>query len=244
MKPELISRSVLSRDQLITRYCAAGATVAAMVGAATSADASVVFINFNSQVIVDTNLSDTSFTFFSFDLDNDGRVDFSLGQRLSGGTGGAILTRPTAAPTLGVIAQTFNAYNYASVLAAGANVGGTITNFAPLIGTGFANRASLWSAVGYPNSKWGPNQTTGFLGIQFTLGTGQVANGFIQLTIADGTGGTPRAITLIGAGYETSGGAIVAQNQPAIPEPSTTLGLVALGAAGLMAHRSRVAAKA
>ena len=236
------SLSTSSRDRRLSRYCAAGAGVAAMVGAATSADASIVFINFNNQVVVDTNLADTSFALFPFDLDGDGRADFNLGQRVSGGTGGAIITRPSAAPNLGVIAQTANGYNYASLLAAGANIGGTVTNFIALTGTLFANRASLWS-VGSPGEQWGPGQTTGFLGIRFTLGTGQVVNGFIQLTISDGTGATPHSITLIGAGYETSGGPIVAQNQPAVPEPSTTLGLVALGAAGLMAHRRRTAAK-
>ncbi len=225
------------RDAKIRRYCAAG-LAAGFVGAVTTADASVVFVNFN-QTFVDSNTTDTSFTLFNFDLNNDGTVDFQLGQRIGAGTGGVIIVRPTTTPSLQVIGISSSGYNYGSRLAAGANIGGTTNNFISLNGTGFGQRASLVSGNGFPNSEWvsasGPS--TGFLGIKFTVG-GVLVNGYLQLSISDGTGATPRALTVIRAAYETSGGAITTV---AVPEPSTTLGLLALGATGLVAYRRRAA---
>jgi hypothetical protein len=231
-------------DAKIGRYCAAG-VAAGFVGVVTTADAAPVYINYNNQIIRDTNLGDTSFTLFNFDLNNDGQVDFALGQRISGGTGGVIIVRPTTTPALQVIGISSSSYNYAARLAAGANIGGTTNNFINLSGTGFGARASLVSGNGFPNSQWvaAPGSSSmGFLGIKFQIG-GQLVNGFVQLSISDGTGATPRTITLMGAGYETTPGAAI--TAVAVPEPTTTsLGLLALGALGLVAHRRRTAAKA
>ena len=248
MLHEIVKSSSLAtsdRDAKIRRYCAASAA-AGLVGVVTTADASVVFVNY-SQTLADTNTADTSFTLFNFDLNNDGVVDFQLGQRIGptatnpAVTGGAAFFNPNS-PThfLAVVGLTSGGYNYAARLAAGANIGGTTNNFIALTGTGFGQRARLVSQNGFSNSQWAAanGQTaSGFLGIKFTIGGTQV-NGYVQLSISDGQGATPRAITVIRAAYETSGDAITAG---AVPEPSTTLGLLALGATGLMAHRRRAA---
>ncbi len=233
-----------SRETRLSRYCAAGAGAAVLAGTVTTADASIVFVNFNNQVIIDTNTGDASFSTFNFDLNGDGTTDFRLGQRISGGTGGALILSPTGG-TLGVVGITSSGFNYGGRLAAGFQIGPS-AGFVTLSGTGFPSRASLVSGNGFPGSQWVADpgtSATGYLGIQFTIG-GQLVYGWLHLSISDGTGATPRAITLIDAAYETAAGTVILAG--AVPEPSTitSLGLVALGSVGLIAHRRRKASAA
>src|SRR3954470_23040079 len=75
------------RSSRLGRYCAAGAGAAVIAGAITTADAGIVFINFNNQVFSDTTPQDGASTFFTsgiagnFDFNNDGIIDFRLRQR-------------------------------------------------------------------------------------------------------------------------------------------------------------------
>ena len=97
--------------------------------------------------------------------------------------------------------------------------------------------------MGFPNSQWAtPSPATGYLGIRFT-GVNGTEYGWIQLSVAGNTNPNARQITLIGAGYQTTPNTAIAAG--AVPEPSTmaTLGLAALGAAGLAVNRRRAAAK-
>ncbi len=229
------------RDLRLLRYCATGLGAAAVTGAVTQADAAIVFVNYNNQVVLDTTPADSTFTLFSFDLDGNGTIDFRLGQR-TGDTngGGAIVLAPTGG-TLGVIGISSSGYNYAGRLGGGVNVGPG-AGFLNLTGSGFGARASLASGNGFPNSQWAsPSPSTGYLGLRFTGVGGVTQYAWLQLTVDGNTNPGARKITLIGAAFENTGAAI---QTGAVPEPTTTsLGLLALGAFGLMAHRKRTAAR-
>lgn len=228
------------RDHRLARYCAAGAAgVAAFAGAVTTADASIVFVNYNNQVLLDTAPGNGTFSLFSFDLDGNGTTDFGLGQRSGDASGGgAIILSPTGG-TLGVVGINSNSYNYAARLGLGANIGPS-ANFLTLTGIGFSARASLASGVGFSNSQWAsPSPSTGYLGIRFTGASGFTEYAWINLTVAGNTNPGARQITLLGAAYENTGDVIAAG---AVPEPST-LALVALGSVGLAAYRRRAKAK-
>lgn len=226
-------------------YCVAGAGAAAVMGAVTTADAAVVFTNYNNQTFTDTNPADTSFTLFNFDIDGNGTTDIRIGQRngLAAGTGGgAIVLSPTGG-TLGVVGNSFSGYNYAARLGAGANIGPTVA-FLTLSGSGFAARASLASNNGFTNSQWAaPSPSTGYLGIRFT-GVNGTEFAYLHLSIAGNTATVPRQITLLDGAYEsTANTAILAGAGAPVPEPSS-MALVALGGVGLAAYRRRAKAKA
>src|ERR1700761_8899924 len=79
------------REHRLVRYCAAGLGAAAFTGALTTADASIVFVNYGGQVVTDQVPGDGAFFSTSFDLNNDGTSDFQLavlnGQANGGGAG-------------------------------------------------------------------------------------------------------------------------------------------------------------
>ena len=108
-----------------------------------------------------------------------------------------------------------------------------------LASTGFAARVSLASGAGFTLSQWAtPSPSTGYLGIRFTGVGGVTEYGYVNLTVAGNTNPGARQITLIGAGYEDTGAAILAGAGAPVPEPST-LALLALGGVGIAAYRRR-----
>lgn len=238
----MVNASNPARESRLLRYCAAGAGAAVAVGAVTNADAAIVYTNYNNQTFTDTNPADASFTLFNFDIDGNGTSDIGIGQRngLSAGTGGgAIVVAPTGG-TLGIVGSSSLGYNYAARLTAGANIGAGAA-FLTLTGTGFPGRASLASNTGFPLSQWAtPSPSVGYIGIRFT-GVNGTEYAYLHLSIASNTAAVPRQITLLDGAYQSTPNTAIAAG--AVPEPSTTcLGLVALGAAGLVAHRRRTAA--
>ena len=225
------------RESRLARYCAVGAGAAVCAGAVTTADASIVFINYGGQVLTDAVPGNGDFGDTSFDLNNDGAFDFALGIGNGESFGGAAAILAPFGGSLGVAGLTNNGYYYGSKLALGANIGP---------GTGFLNlsptreTASLAFADGYPSSQW-LDSSPGYLGIRFTI-NGQSIYGWVRISVAPNVEPGARNITIYDAAYETDGTAIDAG---AVPEPSTTsLGLLALGMAGLIAHRRRTAKKA
>lgn len=225
------------RENRLTRYCAVGAGAAICAGAITTADASIVFINYGGQVLTDSMPGNGLYGDTRIDLDKDGTFDFQLGVGNGEPFGGAAAILAPNGGSVGVAGLSNNGYYYGGKLALGANVGP---------GTGFLNLtpsheiASLAFADGYPGSQW-LDSSPGYLGIRFTIG-GQTVYGWVRISVAPNKEPGARDITIYDAAYETDGTAIAAG---AVPEPSTTsLGLLALGMAGLIAHRRRTAKKA
>jgi hypothetical protein len=117
------------------------------------------------------------------------------------------------------------AYQYASKLVSGQNISG-----GPFIG----GKGTLADRNGYANSQFlsaGPNQ---FVGFKFNNGSG-VEYGWARLTM-DGSPGN--SFTLVDYAWGDVGTSIVAGQEAQVPEPGS-LGLLALGGAGLLAWRSR-----
>ncbi len=229
----------LKRERRLARYCATGVGAAVCVGAVTTADASIVFIDFGGVVLTDTSPGSGAFTTRPFDLNGDGVFDFQLAVGNGEPFGGAAAILAPNGGTLGVIGFSNNGYRYGSKLVNGANIGpgaGFLNLFA-----GTANEiASLAFGPGYPGSQWLVS-TPGYLGISFTI-SGQNVYGWVRISVAPNTEPGARNITLFDAAFETNGTAISAGQ---VPEPSTiSLGLLALGIAGLAAHRRLVARKA
>lgn len=220
-----MTHSSLSIDssRRLRRYCAAGLLAA---GAATSADAAVVFVNFSNQLLTDQITTDSNYTSYPIDLDSNGTVDIRLAVLNFNGTfGGAAVLSPVGG-NVGVIGQAQSGFFYPARLGGGVAVGSA----GPFVTLG-SLRGDLAFSNGSANSQW-LGGGVGSLGFRFTLTGGGTAYGWLQLSVGPNSGADPRAITLISGAYETTGGPI-----NTIPEPTTTVGLLALGAAGLLAHR-------
>ena len=90
-----------------------------------------------------------------------------------------------------------------------------------------------------PTSNFGPFNTTtptGYVGVQFDF-NGSTVFGWIGVTVDGDVSVGDAAITVTGFAFESNGGPIQA-GQTAIPEPSS-VGLLALGAAGLASRRRK-----
>ncbi|MBS0658024.1 MAG: PEP-CTERM sorting domain-containing protein [Verrucomicrobia bacterium] len=217
------SSHLTDSSRRLRQYCAAGLVAA---GAATSADAAVVFVNFSNQLLTDQITTDSNYTSYPIDLDSNGTVDIRLAVLNFNGTFGAAAVYSPVGGNVGVIGQAQSGFFYPARLGGGVAVGAA----GPFVTLG-SLRGDLAFSNGEANSQW-LGGGAGSLGFRFTLTGGGTAYGWLQFSIGDNSGPNPRAITLISGAYETSGASITT-----IPEPTTAVGILALGAAGLLAHR-------
>ncbi len=118
---------------------------------------------------------------------------------------------------------------YASKLNFGAAIGG------PFNAGGAANIMASGGSY-YPVGNWAA-PGTGFLGFSFDLGGGPQF-GWARVTVGGSGSFDWSQMTLVDYAYGTPGQAITAGETVAVPEPAS-LGLLALGAAGLFAIRKR-----
>ena len=118
-----------------------------------------------------------------------------------------------------------NGFKYASMLVSGQNISG---------GPFILGKGTLANKFGYTNSQFQTAGTDQFVGFKFNNGSG-VQYGWARLTM-DGTPGN--SFTLVDYAWGDVGTSIVAGQVVQVPEPGS-LGLLALGGAGLLAWRNR-----
>ena len=239
-----------ARETSLRRYYTMGIGTAVLAGAVTTADASVVYTNYNSLVLNDTNTADTAATTYGYDVNNDGLQDFRLQTRNTGASATnnyAVIVGGVAGTTIkpiNVVGVAAGNFNYPSRLGAGA----AINAARPFVSLGLT--ASSYYLVGgtfaygngFTNSKWktaGAN--SGYLGFSFTAADG-LHYGFAQLTVVpQANGALSRSFVLSGIGYESTPNTPITTFAAPVPEPSS-IALAALGGAGILAYRRRKAA--
>ncbi len=127
--------------------------------------------------------------------------------------------------------------NYASKLKFGQNVSSRPFVAGVGEGGGFngTGHGYLASGLGKPNSQW-TNPGTGFLGFRFTSVSGGFQYGWARIDM-DGAPGN--SFTLIDYAFADPGERLRAgQTTESVPESGGSLGLLALGCAGLLAWRA------
>lgn len=205
-------------------YLAAGGTAA---GFASTAQADLIFNSGNLAAGTEVNDSVAG-----LDLDGDGTVDINIGHDADGGYSGISYAVATASAVAGNGAV---GSFYASA--------GASSNSASA-GLSFASGPLyLWDGSGFIGSQFVAG-TTNFLGVQFDVG-GATHFGFVELFVSDDANpngaATSNVVTIVNYAFQDQAGdAAHFEQPPAVPEPGS-LGLFALGAAGLAMFRRRKA---
>jgi hypothetical protein len=210
---------------------------AAAVGALTlsSAESAIVYINLNNQAYLDNVPADGTSTFHFVDINTDGATDLILRTRFetTSSTGNLAAIYGPVGGVLGVVGSVVGNYRYPARLTLNASIGAS----AALLNLTSQAPGSLAFGAGYPNSKWagGAPGNTGFMGIRFTI-SGNEHFGWVRMTVVPQGSAQARSFILHEAAYESVPNANIKMG--AVPEPSS-LGLLALGSAGILAHRRR-----
>lgn len=213
------SRSAVISSSRWTAYATAGAATA-VVGGMHTADAAIHYVSVNQTY----NVAPNSSIINSFSLGAGASFavrDFLHASGVNGHASFAI-GAASAASFVGYMTSVFTYPRYVSKLGAGQNVGG-FTNFVTNYGyfAYLARHASgAFNAPGI-----------GYIGIRFNTGAG-VQYGWIRLNM---NGAPGNSFTLVDYAWGDPGDSILTGQ---VPEPGS-LGLLALGAVGLLAWRKR-----
>jgi hypothetical protein len=215
--------------RITSRRWAAYATAGAATALACSNTAEAVIHHFDVNEVFNAQNVQGSYVIKQFGLQPGAYLTFlhatgPLGGGFAGfyfGTLGAL-----SAKFLGV-AGTFNGnpYHYVSKLGLNQSIANG-TNFLANVPGKFD---ALASGSGYPNSQW-VSPGTGFIGFRFDVGDG-IQYGWARL---DMDGARLNSYTFIDYAFADPGQTLRAGQ---VPESGSTLGLLALGAAGLFAMR-------
>lgn len=163
----------------------------------------------------------------SFNLDNGAVLRFVNVYNGSSTAGVALFRLQGASVSNMFVGTAAGNFRYPSNLASGANI--AAGPFAAFNGAFFA---TLAYAGGYAHSKF-LDPGTGFIGFKFNGGAG-VEYGWAKVTM---DGSPENGFTIVSYAWADNGTSITA-GQTAVPEPAS-LGLLALGAAGLLLMRKQ-----
>lgn len=203
-----------------TAYATAG--IATALAGANSAEAAIHYSGvINVPVPTGENFN------HSFALDNGASISF-LNVPGTGANGIALFRLFEAAGTHMFVGTSSGGYRYPSKLASGANI--SAGPFAAFNANYFA---TLAAGGGFAHSKF-LAAGTGFIGFRFNGGSG-IEYGWARVTM---NGSPGNAFTLVDYAWGDTGTAVTAGQT--VPEPAS-LGLLAVGAAGLLLWRRRCA---
>ncbi len=228
-----------NRETKLGRLALCGALgIGGATFSATAANADIIYTDLTGSELVFTSTQSPG-----IDMDNDGTIDFTIDMGLFGP----------------------NVYGTSSnLLRLGAQSGAPVNNAVASNGLGFGGVKNLnagesisartFQRVGYLQQQYTayfssylygsfPNGQTGFVGVKFLDGTGNERVGWLELSVT-GTvfNGAFNSVQAVVSRYAYArGSSIVAGQISAVPEP-TALGLLALGAVGIVARRRKRAA--
>jgi PEP-CTERM motif-containing protein len=213
------------------RWGAYAAAAGAALAMSTSADAEVVYSGIQNLTVTGNSRKTFHIGSVKAEIQNVEHSS-SFGRITSAGIGSVL--------TAGIVVAQFSgsgANKYARgqpILLTGGGAGGVL----------FGNSGSPGAPGGNPRGNFGPGTVDGFVGILLKNGD----RGWVQVKVTS-VDGYPTEVEAIDWAYNNStGGAIYAgqtSDAPVAPEPNTAaLGLLACGAAGLLAWRKRRAEQA
>ena len=210
-----------------------------------SSNAAIVYFNGGNTLLTDAVPNNSSYAFYSVDLNSDTVSDLRFVVRSTSiGTvnpsRALIIAADIAGSAVGVVGQTVAGFDYAGRLSAGTVIDGSAA-FLVLTTASVGvpgNLASMAYGPGFPASEWAfAGSNSGYLGLRFNIGTAEHF-AWMRLTVEPQSSANPRAITVHEWAFENVPG--VGIEAGAVPEPSA-LGLLALGSVGLAARRRKVA---
>lgn len=205
-------------------YAAAGAATA--VAGTHSAEADITYSGLINRHL-DASAGEVSRAFFQLDQPGNSIYARHVRSEYEGPIGGSAVFFAFPTVVSGAVAGIgVGGSYYASKLAFG-----QIISTRPFIRAGFGGGLALY--YGYPNSQW-VEPGIGFAGFRFNGGTG-VQYGWARISM---DGAPENSFTLIDYAFGDVGDRITA-GQTAVPDSGGSLGLMAIGCAGLLAWRAR-----
>jgi hypothetical protein len=205
-------------------YATAGAATA--LACASSAEGDIHHFDVNESF--DARNTSHTFQFGSFGLVPGAALYFLHAAGAMGGRAAFVIGATNSAHTATgqFVGVASNGFTYVGKLSSGLNVS-TLPGFLPSNG----KLASLASGAGFPNSQW-LDAGTGFIAFRFNLGAGR-EYGWARVRMDEGIPFHP--FTVIDYAFADPGESI---HTGQVPEPGS-LGLLALGGAGLLAWRKK-----